>query len=123
VSCDLEDRNPILQHFASILGRATPTFSNLALQEAIKLATDHHSMLRLFHVVDLTMAYSALEAPYILEYRKAMEAEGRKVVADCAEPVRAAGIEFDSMRSKKRRQPGAPTSLWSALTDAGAFGV
>ncbi len=52
--------------------------SNLAAQEAIKLAKDQHSMLRLFHVVDLTMAYSAVEAPYIFEYRKAMEAEGQR---------------------------------------------
>jgi nucleotide-binding universal stress UspA family protein len=50
--------------------------SNLALQEAIKLAKDQHSVLRLFHVVDLTMAYSPVEAPYIFEYRKAMETEG-----------------------------------------------
>jgi nucleotide-binding universal stress UspA family protein len=70
--------------------------SNLALQEAIKLAKDQHSILRLFHVVDLTMAYSTVEAPYVLDYRKAMEAGGQKVVADCAEVVRAARIEFDS---------------------------
>ncbi len=70
--------------------------SNLALQEAIKLAKDQHSILRLFHVVDLTMAYSTVEAPYVLDYRKAMEAGGQKVVAHCAEFVRAAGIEFDS---------------------------
>ncbi len=70
--------------------------SNLALQEAIKLAKDQHSVLRLFHVVDLTMAYSAVEAPYIFEYRKAMEAEGQKVVADCSASARTAGIEFDT---------------------------
>ena len=70
--------------------------SNLALQEAIKLAKDHYAVLRLFHVVDLTMAYSAVEAPYVLEYRKVMEAAGQKVVAECATLVRAAGIEFDS---------------------------
>jgi nucleotide-binding universal stress UspA family protein len=70
--------------------------SNLALQEAIKLAKDQHSALRLFHVVDLTMAYSAVEAPHIFEYRKAMEAAGQKVVADCLACTRAAGIESDS---------------------------
>ncbi len=70
--------------------------SNLALQEAIKLAKEHHSALRLFHVVDLTMAYSAVEAPYVLDYRKAMEAAGQKVVADCSAPARSAGIEFDT---------------------------
>ena len=43
--------------------------SNVALQEAVRLAKDHDSQVRLFHVVDLTMAYSAVEAPYIFEYR------------------------------------------------------
>ncbi len=54
--------------------------SNLALQEAIKLAKDQNSILRLFHVVDLTMAYSTVEAPYVLDYRKAMDGwpEGRR---------------------------------------------
>ena len=70
--------------------------SNLALQEAIKLAKDQHSVLRLFHVVDLTMAYSAVEAPYIFEYRTAMEAEGHKVVAASSASARTAGIEFDT---------------------------
>jgi nucleotide-binding universal stress UspA family protein len=70
--------------------------SNLALQEAIKLAKDQNSVLRLFHVVDLTMAYSAVEAPYIFEYRKAMETAGQKIVDDCSAPASAAGIEFDS---------------------------
>jgi nucleotide-binding universal stress UspA family protein len=70
--------------------------SNRALQEAIKLAKEQHSMLRLFHVVDLTMAYSAVEAPYIFEYRQAMEAAGQKVVADGGASARAAGVEFES---------------------------
>jgi nucleotide-binding universal stress UspA family protein len=70
--------------------------SNSALKEAIELAKDQLSMLRLFHVVDMTMAYSSVEAPYVFEYRKAMEAAGQKVVADCSASTRAAGIEFDS---------------------------
>ncbi len=70
--------------------------SNLALGEAIKLAKDQHSTLRLLHVVDLTMAYSSVEAPHVFEYQKAMEAAGHKVVADCSEPARAAAVEFDS---------------------------
>jgi nucleotide-binding universal stress UspA family protein len=37
--------------------------ADAALQEAIKLAKDHDSQIRLVHVVDLTMAYSAAEAP------------------------------------------------------------
>jgi len=70
--------------------------SNLALLEAINLAKEQHSVLRLFHVVDLTMAYSTVEAPYVFEYRKAMEVEGQKVVADCSASARAAGVEFDA---------------------------
>jgi nucleotide-binding universal stress UspA family protein len=46
--------------------------SNVALQEAVRIAKDHGSQIRLVHAVDLTMAYSAVEAPYIFEYRKAM---------------------------------------------------
>ena len=70
--------------------------SNLALQEAIKLAKDQHSTLRLFHVVDLTLAYSDAAAPYAFEYQKMLEAAGRKVIADCSTAACTAGIEFDS---------------------------
>jgi len=70
--------------------------SNRALQEAIKLATEQHSSLRLVHVVDLTLAYSDAAAPYALEYQKALEAEGQKLVADCSTIVRNAGVKFDA---------------------------
>ena len=70
--------------------------SNLALEEAIKLAKDQHSALRLFHVVDLTMAYSLVEAPHVFEYQKAMETAGQQVVAECSAVARKAGIEFDA---------------------------
>jgi nucleotide-binding universal stress UspA family protein len=42
------------------------------------------------------MAYSAVEAPYIFEYRKAMEEEGKKVLADSAALPRSAGIQCES---------------------------
>ena len=71
--------------------------SNLALQEAIKLAKDRHSMLRLVHVVDLTMAYSAVEAPYIFEYRKAMEAEAKRSSPTVRRP--RARRELNSIRN------------------------
>jgi nucleotide-binding universal stress UspA family protein len=70
--------------------------SSIALQEAVKLAKDHESQIRLLHVVDLIMAYSTVEAPYIFEYRKAMEEEGRMVLAECATLLRSAGIETES---------------------------
>lgn len=70
--------------------------SNMALREAIKLAKDQHSTLRLVHVVDLTLAYSAVEAPYVGDYQTAVRAAGRKVIIDCSATVREAGIEFDT---------------------------
>jgi len=70
--------------------------SNLALQEAIRLAKDQSATLRLFHVVDLTMAYSSVEAPHVLEYQKVMEEAGKRVIADCSAAAHAAGIQFDS---------------------------
>ena len=70
--------------------------SNVALQEAVKLAKVRNSQIRLFHVVDLTMAYSAVEAPYIFEYRKAMEEEGRKVLAESTTLARSAGVQCES---------------------------
>jgi nucleotide-binding universal stress UspA family protein len=70
--------------------------ANLALKEAIELAKNQQSTIRLFHVVDLTTAYSSVNAPYVVERQSALEAEGQKVIADGSEPVLAAGIKFDS---------------------------
>ena len=52
--------------------------SNLALREAITLAKNLHSALRLVYVVDLTLAYSAVEAPYVADYQKAVDGGRRK---------------------------------------------
>lgn len=70
--------------------------ANLALHEALELAREQNSVLRLVHVVDLTMAYSAVEAPYVVDFEKAVKAAGEKVIADSSATVRAAGIEFDT---------------------------
>jgi len=70
--------------------------SNLALQEAIGLAKDQHSTLRLFHIVDLTTTYSSVPAPHVTEYQGTLQVEGQKVIADASGPVRTAGIQFDS---------------------------
>jgi nucleotide-binding universal stress UspA family protein len=70
--------------------------SNLALKHAIALAKDQHSTLRLFHVVDLTPAYSSVSAPHVVERQNALQAEGQKVIADCSALVLAAGIQCDS---------------------------
>ena len=69
--------------------------ANLALKEAIKLAKDHHSTLRLVHVVDLTPAYTDVEAPFASEYQKALRAAGQKLMDDYSSLARRAEIEFD----------------------------
>ncbi len=70
--------------------------SNLALKEAIKLAKDQHATLRLIHVVDVTLIYTDLGAPFVLEYQKAIQAAGQKVISACSDIVRDAGIEVDA---------------------------
>lgn len=71
--------------------------SNLALQEAIKLAKEQQAALRLIHVVDETPAYMMVETPYsVADYQKAMREAGQKVVATCAATARQAGIEVDT---------------------------
>ena len=71
--------------------------SNLALQEAIKLAKEQQSSLRLVHVVDLTPAYMMVDMPYpVADYQTAMREAGQKVLATCAETARQAGIEVDT---------------------------
>ena len=70
--------------------------SNLALKEAITLAKDQRSTLRLFHVVDLTMTYSSVQAPHMPEHQDALQAEGQKVIADASTLVRKEAIQCDS---------------------------
>ncbi len=70
--------------------------SNLALKHAIALAKEQHSTLRLFHVIDLTPAYSSVNAPHVVERQNALQAEGQKVIDDGSAPVLAAVIQYDS---------------------------
>ena len=79
--------------------------SILALNEAIKLAKDQHSLLRLIHVLDpiiISMVIQQrpgrppVEAPNIVEYRKAYKAAAQKIVADGSAIARQAGIEPDA---------------------------
>ena len=62
--------------------------SNAALKEAITLAKDRRSTLRLFHVVDLTMTYSSVQAPHMPEHQDALQAEGQKVIVDASTHLR-----------------------------------
>ena len=71
--------------------------SNLAFQEAIKLAKEQQAALHLIQVVDETPAYMMVETPYpVADYQKAMRAAGQKVLATCAATAREAGIEADT---------------------------
>ncbi len=70
--------------------------STLALEHAVALAKDQHSTLRLFHVVDLTPAYSSVNAPHVVERQNALQAEGRKIIEDGSVPALAAKIQYDS---------------------------
>lgn len=71
--------------------------SNLALQEAIKLAKENQAALRLVHAVDETPAYMTMDIPYsIADYHKAMREVGQKMLASCAATARQAGVEVDT---------------------------
>jgi nucleotide-binding universal stress UspA family protein len=71
--------------------------SDLVLREAIHLAKDQNAVLRLVHVVDLTPACLTTETPYpYVEYQKALEETGEKILASRASTVREAGIQVDS---------------------------
>ncbi len=96
--------------------------SNLALKEAIKLAKDQHSALRLIHIVDLTSDYSDAEALYDLECKEALEAvrpsRGREELNSTRNrslSTRSASIFTTQLKTK--RSGGQPTSLSSAHTD------
>jgi nucleotide-binding universal stress UspA family protein len=70
--------------------------SRLALREAVKLAKDQQASLRLIYIVDLTLIYTDLGAPFAVEYQKALQAAGEKVITACSAIVRDSGIEFDA---------------------------
>jgi nucleotide-binding universal stress UspA family protein len=71
--------------------------SNLALQEAMKLAKEQQAALRLIHVVDETPSYMTMDTAYALaDFQKAMRAAGQKVLATSAATAREAAIEVDT---------------------------
>jgi len=70
--------------------------SKLALKEAIKLAKDQNASLRLIYIVDLTLIYTDLGAPFAVEYQKALQAAGEKVITACSALASDSGIEFDA---------------------------
>ena len=71
--------------------------SNLALQEAMKLAKEQQAALRLIHVVDETPVYMTMDIAYALrDFQKAMREAGQKLLATCAATARQAGVEVDT---------------------------
>jgi nucleotide-binding universal stress UspA family protein len=71
--------------------------SNLALQEAVKLAKEQQAALRLVHVVDETPAYMTTDTAYsIADYQKAIREAGQKMLATSATAVGQAGVEVDT---------------------------
>lgn len=71
--------------------------SNLALDEAIRLAKELKSELRLVYVVDVVAAYAMTEAALPLaEFEKMSRDWGEKLLATCADKARAAGVPFDA---------------------------
>ena len=53
-------------------------------------------MVRLFHAVDLTPAYSTVSAPHVVERQSALQAEGQKLIDDGSASALAAGVQYDS---------------------------
>jgi len=70
--------------------------SSLALREAIGLAKDQHASLRIIYIVDLTLIYTDLGAPFAVEYQRALQAAGEKVITACSAVARGSGIEFEA---------------------------
>ena len=71
--------------------------SNVALDEAIKLAKELNSELRLVYVVDVVAAYAMTEAALpLVEFEKMSRDWGEKLLAGCAEKARTAGLRFDT---------------------------
>jgi nucleotide-binding universal stress UspA family protein len=76
--------------------------SNLALQEAIKLAKEQRAMLRLVHVVDESPTYIAFDEPMATDpdlieaIRKALRTTGENLLSKCVAVAREAGIEADT---------------------------
>jgi nucleotide-binding universal stress UspA family protein len=70
--------------------------SDLAFQEAISLAKDQKAALRIVHVIDVSPAYLTVDTPYpFMEYQKAMQEAGEKLLANRVATARAAGVQVD----------------------------
>ncbi len=70
--------------------------SNLALNEAIRLASEQQATIRLIHVVDLIPTYTDLETPsQVVEYQEALRKIGQDVLTGCQSLTKKSGIQAD----------------------------
>ncbi len=71
--------------------------SELALKEAVALAKDQKAALRIVHVIDISPAYLTVDTPYpFVEYQKAMQEAGEKLLANRVAIARAACVQVDA---------------------------
>ncbi len=71
--------------------------SELALKEAVRLAKDQKAALRIVHVIDISPAYLTVDTPYpFVEYQKAMQEAGEKLLANRVAIARAASVQVDA---------------------------
>jgi len=71
--------------------------SKMALNEAMKLASDQHATIRLVHVADLIPTYTDLEIPsQVVQYQEALREIGQKVLAECHALTEKSGIQADT---------------------------
>ena len=71
--------------------------SELALKEAVGLAKDQKAALRIVHVIDISPAYLTVDTPYpFVEYQKAMQEAGEKLLANRVAIARAARVQVDA---------------------------
>jgi nucleotide-binding universal stress UspA family protein len=72
--------------------------SKLALNEAIRLASDQHATIRLIHVVDLIPTYTDLEMPnQVVQYQDALREIGQKTLSGSQSLVEKSAIQAEGL--------------------------
>lgn len=71
--------------------------SDMAVNEATRLAKERNAALRLAHVIDDTLGYTTLETPHqVATYQAELREAGARVLAAAAALARAAGLEAET---------------------------
>ncbi len=72
--------------------------SKLALNEAIRLASDQHATIRIVHVVDLIPTYTDLETPnQLVQYQDALREIGQKTLSESRALVEKSAIQAEGL--------------------------